>query len=68
MRISFRSKNINIAQIASKIGGGGHQKAAGATINTLSFNTAKIKILDIILQDYIQKYNINDFIIEYKND
>ena len=31
-RVSMRSKNTNVSEIAQSIGGGGHIRAAGATV------------------------------------
>lgn len=33
-RVSMRSKGVNVAQIANKLGGGGHIRAAGCTLKT----------------------------------
>lgn len=32
-RVSMRSKNVNVAEIAHRLGGGGHIRAAGCTLN-----------------------------------
>lgn len=39
-RVSMRSKTVNVAEIANKLGGGGHIRAAGCTLN-MSFDDAK---------------------------
>ncbi|MBN2830543.1 MAG: bifunctional oligoribonuclease/PAP phosphatase NrnA [Candidatus Cloacimonetes bacterium] len=45
IKLSFRSKTINVAEIASEFGGGGHIQAAGGSIN-LPLNEAKQVILN----------------------
>ncbi len=43
-KISMRSKNIDVAEICSKFGGGGHKYASGCTIkSSVTDATAKIK-------------------------
>ena len=39
-RVSMRSKTVNVAEIANKLGGGGHIRAAGCTLN-MNFTDAK---------------------------
>lgn len=46
-RISMRSKETNVSEIALKFGGGGHHRAAGCTLQ-LSQEAAKAKILEAI--------------------
>lgn len=43
-RISMRSKNIDVSKIALSFGGGGHQKAAGCSVNA-NLEEAKKQIL-----------------------
>ena len=40
IRASFRSKGVNVSEIARKLGGGGHIRAAGCTFHT-NFDDAK---------------------------
>ena len=40
IRASFRSKGVNVSEIAQKMGGGGHIRAAGCTFHT-NFDDAK---------------------------
>lgn len=47
VRVNYRSKEyVDVAQIASALGGGGHVRAAGCTLE-MGIDEAKIKILDI---------------------
>lgn len=39
-RVSMRSKTVNVAEIANKLGGGGHIRAAGCTLE-MNFDDAK---------------------------
>ena len=48
IKASFRSKAIDVNQIASKFGGGGHILAAGATIRDMTLEQAKEAILEEI--------------------
>ena len=48
MEIGFRSKNnsgIDVGKIAAGFGGGGHAKAAGATIQGITFEEARSLII-----------------------
>ena len=54
-RVSMRSKTVNVADIANKLGGGGHVRAAGCTLQK-SFAEAK----NILL------YTIGQYMIETK--
>jgi phosphoesterase RecJ-like protein len=33
VRVSFRSKNVDVSTLALSFGGGGHARAAGCTVN-----------------------------------
>ena len=46
-RVSMRSKTVNVSEIAQKLGGGGHVRAAGCTLEK-SFNDAKNILLRAI--------------------
>ena len=46
-KISFRSRETDVNEIAKKIGGGGHKNAAGANIKA-SIKNAKEKIISLI--------------------
>lgn len=46
-RVSMRSKGPNVSRIAQKLGGGGHVRAAGCTLN-MPFDAARRTILDAI--------------------
>lgn len=48
IKISFRSKSIDVNQIANKFGGGGHILASGAKLKNISLEDAKDKILEEI--------------------
>ncbi|WP_066893764.1 DHH family phosphoesterase [Clostridium nigeriense] len=53
-KASLRSKNqIDVRKIAEKLGGGGHVKAAGITMNGLSLEEAKDKILEEIEKELL---------------
>lgn len=41
-RVSMRSKGVDVAQIANKLGGGGHIRAAGCTLKTTLAEAEKI--------------------------
>lgn len=43
-RVSMRSKGVNVAQIADKLGGGGHIRAAGCTLKTTLAEAEKILV------------------------
>ena len=61
-RVSMRSKNVNVSEIAQKLGGGGHVRAAGCTINE-SFEDAK-NILIHAIGNYLvetKKISRSDF-------
>ena len=45
IRVSLRSKGVNVSEIAQKLGGGGHIRAAGATLRT-NFDDAKNILLE----------------------
>jgi len=47
VRVNFRSKEyVDVAEIASTLGGGGHKRAAGCTLE-MGMDEAKTKLLDI---------------------
>ena len=46
-RVSMRSKTVNVSEIAQKLGGGGHVRAAGCTINE-NFEDAKNILIQAI--------------------
>lgn len=46
-RVSLRSKGVNVSEIAQKLGGGGHIRAAGATLH-MNFEDAKKLLLDTL--------------------
>ncbi len=48
IKASFRSKKVDVNEIASKFGGGGHILAAGATIKDMTLEQAKEAILQQI--------------------
>lgn len=53
-KASLRSKNdFDVRKIAEKLGGGGHAKAAGITLNGMSLEEAKDKILDEIEKELL---------------
>ena len=47
IRLSLRSKSVNVSEIAKKLGGGGHIRAAGATLK-MSFDDAKKLLLETL--------------------
>lgn len=48
-KVSMRSrKSVNCAELCAELGGGGHIRAAGATIEADSFEGAKAKLLELI--------------------
>ncbi len=48
-KISLRSNGkYNVGEIAQRLGGGGHEMAAGITVGTVSVNEAKEKLLEAI--------------------
>ena len=49
-KVSMRSKTVNVSNVASSLGGGGHIKAAGCTVNDSLMNTAKL-VMDTIYQE-----------------
>lgn len=49
-KVSMRSKNIDVAQICSSFGGGGHRFAAGCTIK-MSCNDAVDSLIDMISKE-----------------
>jgi len=53
VRVNFRSKEyVDVAEIASTFGGGGHKKAAGCTLE-MNIDDAKEKILDIFKKVFV---------------
>ena len=53
-RLSMRSKGANVAIIAESLGGGGHVRAAGATLK-MPFEEAKKTVIDAITKALAQK-------------
>ncbi len=51
-RVSIRSRNIAINEIATKYHGGGHQLAAGATLSNIQQLDSLLKDLDNLIQEY----------------
>lgn len=52
-RVNLRSKDyVDVAAIAASLGGGGHKKAAGATVEA-SLNEVKDKVLDIFKKEFM---------------
>lgn len=48
-KVSMRSrKSVNCAELCALLGGGGHIRAAGATVDADSFEGAKAKLLEVI--------------------
>lgn len=48
-KVSMRSrKSVNCAELCALLGGGGHIRAAGATVDADSFESAKAKLLEVI--------------------
>ncbi len=45
VRVSFRSRNVDVSTLALAFGGGGHARAAGCTLNQ-PLDTAKMQILN----------------------
>ena len=52
-RVSMRSKTVNVAEIANKLGGGGHIRAAGCTLQK-SFADAKNSLIHAIGQYMVE--------------
>ena len=48
VKIGFRSKNIDVAKLAQTLGGGGHPRAAGCSIEGTSLGQAVENVLGII--------------------
>ena len=51
-RVSFRSKEIDVAKIALSFGGGGHKKAAGCSIYAPLKEAEKV-VLDVIEELFV---------------
>jgi phosphoesterase RecJ-like protein len=47
VKVSFRSRSIDVARIAERFGGGGHRLAAGATLQA-SLDEARARVLDAV--------------------
>lgn len=47
IRLSMRSRNIDVSRIAVSLGGGGHQRAAGCTIEA-DLDTAKAQVIKLL--------------------
>ena len=52
-RVSLRSKNTNVSDIARKLGGGGHIRAAGCTLY-MSFDDAKKTLIQALSEHFAQ--------------
>lgn len=64
--ISFRSRTgFDTGKIASKLGGGGHIYASGATIKTQDFQRTVSEVVDMV-KDYIKKnpFSLEDAVIK----
>ena len=63
-RVSMRSKTVNVAEIANKLGGGGHVRAAGCTLQK-NFAEAKNILIHAIGQYMIEtkKLNAQEFLM-----
>ncbi len=48
VKLSFRSKSVNVNEIASLLGGGGHDLAAGALVEGMDIHTAIKKAKDMV--------------------
>ena len=53
IRVSLRSKGVNVSEIAQKLGGGGHIRAAGATLR-MNFDDAKKLLIDTLEKYFSQ--------------
>jgi phosphoesterase RecJ-like protein len=47
-RVSFRSRNVDVSQLALSFGGGGHMRAAGCAVNG-EFSVAKALIIQAVI-------------------
>jgi phosphoesterase RecJ-like protein len=47
IKVSFRSRRVDVAKIASEFGGGGHHLASGATLPT-TLEEAQKRVLDAV--------------------
>jgi phosphoesterase RecJ-like protein len=47
VKVSFRSRSLDVARLAERFGGGGHQLAAGATLPA-SLDEARARVLDAV--------------------
>jgi bifunctional oligoribonuclease and PAP phosphatase NrnA len=47
IKVSFRSRGLDVAKIAEQFGGGGHRLASGATLHT-SMTEAQSRVLDAV--------------------
>ena len=57
-RVSMRSKTVDVSEIAQKLGGGGHVRAAGCTLET-NFNDAKNILLRAIGESLLETKKIS---------
>ena len=47
IKVSFRSKgSVNVAELAQQFGGGGHQKASGASLEG-SLHEVQVRVLEV---------------------
>ncbi|MFM7149848.1 MAG: DHH family phosphoesterase [Gemmataceae bacterium] len=51
VKISFRSRSINVARIAEVLGGGGHKLASGATWSG-SLHEARVRVLSLVEESF----------------
>jgi phosphoesterase RecJ-like protein len=47
VKVSFRSRILDVARVAERFGGGGHKLAAGATLQA-SLDEARVRVLDAV--------------------
>jgi phosphoesterase RecJ-like protein len=47
VKVSFRSRSLDVARLAERFGGGGHRLAAGATLPA-SLDEARARVLDAV--------------------
>jgi phosphoesterase RecJ-like protein len=47
VKVSFRSRHVDVAKVAERFGGGGHRLASGATLET-TLDDARARVLDAV--------------------
>jgi phosphoesterase RecJ-like protein len=47
VKVSFRSRSVDVARLAERFGGGGHRLASGATLHA-SLDEARARVLDAV--------------------